>query len=248
MPIRGVLFDIDDTLFDSGSEADSLLAYLRMRGLLDRFGGGAAAVRLWREVRERHYGRFLSGEISFAAQQRERARDFLVRLGASAGAGLSDRECSAWFAGYQAHRHTTRTPFPDAESALKKLAPDFRLGVVSNSSVDHQRRKLDAIGLRSYFGDRLICSDQHGAAKPEASIFLAGCASLGLRPHETAYVGDDYETDAVGARRAGLHGFWLDRVNDGVAAAVDADIRVIQSLNELQAALAALDSESQPER
>lgn len=199
MPIRGVLFDVDDTLFDSGSEAGSVLAYLRTQGLADQVPDSAAALGLWREVRERHYARFLAGELTFAGQQRERARELLTRLGAHAD--LSDQEASAWFAGYQAHRHATRAAFPDAEPALQVLAPDFRLGVVSNSSADHQRRKLESIGLLPYFGDRIVCSDPHGAAKPAASIFLTGCAVLGLRPHEVAYIGDDYETDARG--RAG---------------------------------------------
>ncbi|WP_246039642.1 HAD family hydrolase [Glycomyces buryatensis] len=164
-------------------------------------------------------------------------------MGASTKAGLSDQEASAWFAGYQAHRHASQAPFPDAEPTLKKLAPDFRLGVVSNSSADHQRHKLDTIGLLSYFGDRLICSDQHGAPKPAASIFLAGCTTLGLQPHEVAYIGDKYDTDAIGAHQAGLHGFWLDRANDNATTTVNADIRVIHSLNELQDILTARNSE-----
>ena len=239
MPILGVLFDVDDTLFDSGSEAASLLAFLRMHDLSDRFPDDAAAIALWRAIRERHYARFLNGELAFAEQQRERARELLVHIGAATHAGLSDEEASAWFAAYQAHRHATRAPFPDAEPALSKLAPDFRLGVVSNSSADHQRRKLDAIGLLAYFEDRLICSAEHGAAKPAASIFLAGCDSLGLQPHEVAYIGDNYETDAIGAHRAGLRGFWLDRTNGKSATAINADIRVIRSLDELPALLAA---------
>ncbi|MCD0443108.1 HAD family hydrolase [Glycomyces sp. A-F 0318] len=245
MPIRGVLFDVDDTLFDSGSEADSVLAYLRMQGMLDRFPDGAAALGLWRELKERHYARFLNGELTFAAQQRERARELLARIGASAQGGPSDREAAAWFAGYQAHRHASRAPFPDAEPALRALAPGFRLGVVSNSAAGHQRRKLEAIGLLAYFGDRLVCSEQHGAAKPAASIFLAGCAALGLPPHEVAYVGDQYETDALGARRAGLRGFWLDRAGGGSAA--DAGIGVVHSLEDLRATLATPDPKARLE-
>lgn len=236
MPIRGVLFDVDDTLFDSGSEAASVLEYLRMQGLLDRFPGHAEALGLWRELKERHYARFLNGEIGFAEQQLERTRELLTRIGASAGP--SDERAAEWFAGYQAHRHATRAPFPDAEPVLGRLAIDFRLGAVSNSSTDHQRRKLDAIGLLAYFGERLICSDRHGAAKPAASIFLAGCTSLGLPPHEVAYVGDNCETDAMGAHRAGLHGIWLDRANDDATTAVSAGINVIHSLGELPAILA----------
>ena len=34
---------------------------------------------------------------------------------------------------------------------------------------------------------------------------------LSLAPHEVAYVGDHYTTDAVGAHAAGLRAYWLNR-------------------------------------
>lgn len=240
MPILGVLFDIDDTLFDySGSEAAGVLAHLQEQGLLDRFADSAAALKLWREVMERHYARFLKGELTFTGQQRERTREFLARIGAGIRADLSDEGTAAWFDGYRAHRDAAWAAFPDAEPVLRRLAPDYRLGIVSNSSAEHQHRKLDAIGLLPYFGNSITCSEQHGAAKPAPSIFLAGCTSLGLQPNEVAYVGDKYETDAVGSHRAGLHAYWLDRANVNATTAVSTGIRVIDSLDELPATLGA---------
>ncbi|MFJ2188967.1 HAD-IA family hydrolase [Kitasatospora sp. NPDC087861] len=46
----------------------------------------------------------------------------------------------------------------------------------------------------------LVCSDQHGEAKPAPGVFRAGCAALDLAPHEVAHVGDKYTLDAEGAR------------------------------------------------
>ncbi|MFF5108263.1 HAD family hydrolase [Streptosporangium sp. NPDC000509] len=238
MPIQGVLFDVDDTLFDySTSEEVGVLTHLRAEGLLERFPDSTTALALWRDVMERQYARFLNGELTFTEQQLERTREFLSHLGQITHAGLSDQEASAWFAGYQVHRRAAWAAFPDAEPVLKKLAPDYRLGVVSNSSADHQRHKLDVLGLLPYFGDTLVCSEQHGAAKPASSIFVAGCTSLGLQPHEVAYVGDKYALDAVGAHEAGLHAYWLDRANISARTAVGSGIRVIRSLDELPAAL-----------
>lgn len=150
---------------------------------------------------------------------------------------MSDHEASAWSAEYEAHRNAAWAAFPDAEPVLRKLARDYRLGIVSNSSVDHQRGKLHAIGLLPYFSTALVCSDQHGAAKPAPSIFLAGCASLGLQPHEVAYVGDKYTLDAVGAHDAGLHPYWLDRANTNSGQGTTDGIRVSHSLVELPPAL-----------
>lgn len=232
MPIRGVLFDMDDTLFDfSGSEAAGVLAHLRAEGLLDRFEDAEAALELWRTVTEAEYARFLAGEFTFTGQQRERTRKFLARIGVAAASDMSDAAATAWFSGYRAERDAVAAAFPDADPVLDKLAPGFRLGIVSNASLDVQRRKLGAIGLLPYFGDAIVCSEQHGVAKPAASIFHAGCALLGLEPHEVAYIGDNYALDAIGARDAGLAAYWLDRARTGMV--VEPGIRVVHSLDEL---------------
>ncbi|WP_107073088.1 HAD family hydrolase [Streptomyces rubellomurinus] len=238
LPIRGVLFDVDDTLFDySGSEEAGILAHLDELGLLARLPGPQAAVDLWRTVMEAQYARFLAGELTFRGQQGERTRQFLARLGEPGAERLSDEAAAAWFAGYAAHRDAARAAFPDAAPALAGLPPHLRLGVVSNSSADHQRDKLRAIGLLDRVGAVLVCSDQHGEPKPAPSIFHAGCAGLGLAPHEVAYVGDNYALDAEGARDAGLHAFWLDRTASG--APVGEGIRVLHSLDGLARALTA---------
>ncbi|MEU9048090.1 MULTISPECIES: HAD family hydrolase [unclassified Kitasatospora] len=243
MPIRGVLFDVDDTLFDySGSEETGILAHLRDLGLLGRFPAPAAAVALWRGVMEEQYARFLAGELTFAGQQYERTRQFLARLGEDDAEHLSDERAAAWFAGYAAHRDAAWAAFPDAAPVLAALAPAYRLGIVSNSSAGHQRGKLRAVGLLGHFDDAvLVCSDEHGEAKPAPGIFRAGCARLGLAPHEVAYVGDKYDLDALGARDAGLHAFWLDRSADG--APVADGVHVLHSLEALPAALGAAPSE-----
>jgi putative hydrolase of the HAD superfamily len=235
MPIKGVLFDIDDTLFDaSASQGIAVLAHLRAERLLDRFADTATALELWRTVMDAEYARFLAGELTFAEQRQARARSFMARIGEATA--LSDEDAAAWFARFQNHRHAVRAPFPDADPVLGKLKSAFRLGIVSNSELDHQRGKLEQIGLLRYFGDAVICSAQHGVAKPAASIFHAGCAALGLEPGEVAYIGDNYTLDAVGARDAGLAAFWLDRARSGKA--VELGVRVVHSLDELPDALA----------
>ncbi|MFD5435442.1 HAD family hydrolase [Kitasatospora sp. NPDC127067] len=237
MPIRGVIFDVDDTLFDySGSEQAGILAHLHHLGLLHRVPDPQSAVTLWREVMQEQYARFLAGELTFAGQQRERARQFLARLGEDT-ATMPDGTAAAWFAGYTAHRNAAWTAFPDAAPTLAALAPTHRLGIVSNAPIDQQRPKLHATGLLHHFDDTaLVGSDRPGEAKPDPAIFWTGCARLGLPPHEVAYVGDNYDLDALGARNAGLHPFWLDRTATRTAP-VDDGIHVLHTLTALPAAL-----------
>ncbi|WP_280339548.1 HAD family hydrolase [Nocardia neocaledoniensis] len=236
MPIRGVLFDVDDTLFDySASDAAGLLAQLRQEGMLDRFPDPAAAVDLWCGITETEYPRFVRGELSFTGQRLARARAFLSHVWRTDPVAIPEAEAIAWFEGYTAHRRAAWAAFPDAAPLLETLAPAFRLGIVSNAAVPAQRRKLEAVGLLSYFGDRLVCSEEHGAGKPDASIFHAGCALLELDPGEVAYVGDRYTIDAIGAQDAGLHACWLDRANLRGRTGIRPGIHVIGSLTELPA-------------
>ncbi|WP_432094297.1 HAD family hydrolase [Streptomyces sp. bgisy100] len=210
MAIRAVLWDIDDTLFDyTGSDRTGVLRHLAAEGLLTARESEEDALRLWGEAMESAFGRFLAGELGFPEHRRERARGFL-------GEPLSDDEADAWFGRYIAHYEAAWTLFPDTLPALDALADGYRHGVLSNSSLPNQDRKLRILGLRDRF-EVLLCADELGCAKPAAEAFLAGCDALGLPPEQVAYVGDRADVDARGATEAGLLGIWLDRADTGDA-------------------------------
>ncbi|THA24332.1 HAD family hydrolase [Streptomyces sp. RKND-216] len=222
MPIRAVLWDVNDTLFDyTGSDDAAALAHIEAEGLLSRHASPEAALARWRAVMEEQYARFTSGEIAFLDHRRERARQFL-------GARLSDEDADAWFGRYVTRYEAAWTLFPDTVAALDALARSHRHGVLSNSSVRNQDRKLTRLGIRDRF-EVLLCSDRLGVAKPDAAAFLAGCAALDLPPHEVAYVGDRLDLDAEAAVAAGLTGVWPDR-NGGSAAAFSPRISVLTDL------------------
>ncbi|MDX2703738.1 HAD family hydrolase [Streptomyces sp. PA03-6a] len=228
MPIRAVLWDIDDTIFDySGAERAGALRHLEAEGLLGAFGGEERALRTWREVMEAHYTRFLTGELTFAEHRRERVRALL-------GPAVGDAAADAWFAAYYVHFEAAWAVFPDVVPALEALTPGYRHGLLSNSSTAHQERKLTRLGLRDRF-ECLVCSQELGHAKPAPEAFLGACQALGLPPAEVAYVGDKADTDARGADAAGLYGVWLDRTGSVTAP----DLRRITGLAELPALLAA---------
>lgn len=223
--VEAVLWDVDDTIFDfSGSDRRGILRHFRAEGL----PCDEAAFARWCEVRDLEYGRFLSGELSYEQQRRERVRRFL-------GRPLTDPEADAWFGRYLALFEAAWTAFPDAAPVLDALP--YRQGILSNSSTVHQEHRLMALGLRHHF-EVLLCSDRLGCAKPDPSAFLAACSALDLPPAQVAYVGDRLDLDALGARDAGLHGIWLDR--SGSAAPLPDGVHRISSLTELPALLETL--------
>ncbi|MFV0127587.1 HAD family hydrolase [Streptomyces sp. HMX112] len=207
-PIRAVLWDIDDTIFDYASaDRAGMLNHLRAEGLADGHDSVGRALDRWKELTALHWRRFEAGGIRFEDQRRDRVRDFL-------GQALSDAEADAWFGRYMSHYEAAWALFPDTLPVLDVLAADYRHGALSNSSVHNQERKLRALGVRDRF-EVLLCAAELGVAKPAAAAFHAACRALGLPPGQVAYVGDQPDIDARGAVEAGLTGIWLDRAGLG---------------------------------
>lgn len=230
MPIKAVVWDIDDTLFDyATADAAGMSAHLAAEGLLESHGGSEAALTRWKKVTRRHWARFAAGEVDFQDQRRDRVREFV-------GAPLSDAQADDWFDRYFGHYAAAWSLFPDALPALEALAPHYRQAVLSNSSAVPQSHKLRSLGVHDRF-EALLCAAELGVSKPAAEAFLAVVETLGLAPEEIAYVGDQPEIDARGAHEAGLLGVWLDRCDSGLPA--PEGVHRITSLGQLPALLTA---------
>lgn len=208
MPIKAVVWDIDDTIFDyAAADTAGMRAHLAAEGLLDGFGTVDQALARWRTLTREHWARFEAGEADWEGQRRDRVRGFVGRT-------LADAEADAWFARYLGHYESAWSLFPDTVPALDRLAGTHRHAVLSNSSLHNQDRKLRVLGVRDRF-EAVLCAAELGVAKPEAAAFHAVCEELALEPGEVAYVGDQPDTDARGAVEAGLRGIWLDRADLG---------------------------------
>jgi putative hydrolase of the HAD superfamily len=232
MSIRAVVWDVDDTLFDyTAADRAGMRGHLAAEGLLDSYDSVEQAIVRWREITDRQWARFAAGEATFQGQRRDRVRVFL-------GEELSDAEADAWFQRYIAHYETAWALFPDVLPVLDALAASHRHGVLSNSSIRVQDRKLRVLGVHDRF-EVILCAAELGVSKPEAGAFLAACDALELAPHQVAYVGDHPEIDGRGAADAGLLSVWIDR--EGVHTLGDAPggPRRIASLAELPAVLGA---------
>ncbi|WP_411101713.1 HAD family hydrolase [Streptomyces sp. cmx-4-9] len=230
MPIRAVLWDIDDTLFDyTGADTAGLARQLDTEHLGERYGTPAQALLVWRQATDRHWLRFAAGETTFQGQRLDRVRDFLE------APGMTDAEAGRWFDRYVEHYRAAWALFPDVVPVLDALAARYRHGVLSNSSLANQDPKLRHLGLRERF-EVLVCAAELGVSKPDAAAFLAACEALGLPPGQVAYVGDQPEIDARGARDAGLVAVWLDR--DGTRGAGPEGVHRITGLAGLPELLA----------
>ena len=92
------------------------------------------------------------------------------------------------------------------------LQNGVRIGMVTNGPSGHQRKKIRALGAQRWFDNKdIIISGECGVSKPEVGIFRAAEKQMGLRPEEIIFVGDNYQNDIVGAKRAGWRAIWINK-------------------------------------
>ena len=121
----------------------------------------------------------------------------------------------------------TWTPFPETVRTLRTLrSRGYRLGIISNYS-HRLPTVLRDTGLLPYL-DTLTYSFDVGAEKPDPRIFRSALARADVPAERALHVGDSYEADYLGARRAGLHAVLLCR--RGTAPASCPSIRSLREL------------------
>lgn len=130
------------------------------------------------------------------------------------------------------HRHQqgllwTRAE-PETGAVIRSLHDlGYTVGVISNAD-GRIASFLNHAGLAPLL-DFIIDSAVVGVAKPDPGIFQLACLAAGVAPEQAVHVGDVFEIDVVGARRAGV----LPILFDPADLQQDADCARIRSLTEL---------------
>jgi len=186
-----VLFDIDDTLFDSST----LAKMARMNAI-------KAMIECGLPIRNVQKGYFLLMKIveKYGSNYDEHFDRLLETLGCS----RNPKIIAAGIVAYHDTKLGYIKPDPDVIPTLIALRDKCcRLGIVSNGRSVKQWEKLIRLGLHHFF-DTVIISEDVGSEKPQSKIFKVAIEELGVKPEETVYAGDDLETDVLGANTAGL--------------------------------------------
>lgn len=203
--IRGVLFDLDDTLFDHQRCARAALAELQQ-------AYASLRDRPFEEVEQTHarllesiHAQVLTGALPLDVAREERFRRLFEACG-DAAAGLFARAAAQRYRdGYQRHRRA----IAGAGRLLEAVRGRARVAVVSNNLLAEQRAKLAHCGLDGLI-DALIVSEEAGVAKPDPGIFELALARLGVPARQAVMIGDSWHADIDGARAAGIRAVWFN--------------------------------------
>lgn len=215
MPVRGLIFDLFDTLVDllwenlpsEETPQGRLPASTReMYGALSEFSDAsfetfsAALVEGARGFAESHYAH--DREVTTA----ERFEDLAQRLEVQ-DPRLAERLT-------QIHmgilRGQVRTLEHHAE-ILASLRSTLRVGLCSNFS--HSQTALEVLeagGLDEHL-DAVVISDAVGIRKPRREIFDEALRGLDLPASDVLHVGDSLRADVGGAQACGISTVWITR-------------------------------------
>jgi HAD superfamily hydrolase (TIGR01549 family) len=206
-PARGVLFDLDDTLFDHNFSTNCATAALR---------GCEPALSVWslEELRRRHgelletiHREVIAGRLSIDDARRERFRRLLTDAGAD---GDAVARAGAAAARYREEYQRSCRGVPGAAALLKALkSRGLRVAIVTNNLTTEQEQKIRRCAFGGFI-DALITSESAGIAKPDAAIFAVALSAIGVSAAEAVMVGDAWDTDIAGAIAAGVRPVWFN--------------------------------------
>ncbi len=104
---------------------------------------------------------------------------------------------------------TTAVPFPFTKPTLQTLKnKGYRLGLITNGASEIQRAKIRLLSLESYF-DEIMIPSESGMQKPDPEPFLEMANKLGCKPSELLYAGDNPINDVEASRNAGYTPVWV---------------------------------------
>lgn len=195
--IRGLVFDIDKTLYDhegyARHQADVLIERLAQE-LRSSAELAREEVETWRAAYEREHGVRQSLGNAFAA------------LGVPMETSIEWREQLI-----RPRRFLDRDP--RLRAALEALRESYRTIVVTNNPERVGKATLEALGVDDLFA-HVVGLDTTKRSKPDPEPFLHAARVLGCPPQGLVSVGDRYDVDIAPALGIGMGGVLVDSVCD----------------------------------
>ena len=225
--ITTISFDVDGTLWDfEGLSRDALREVLIQLAKIDPEAAHRLDVERMVALRNQVHDRLLGRVTDIDAVREESMREALRE------AGRPDDALGSYLAQvYFQRRDEIRALFPDVRPALERLAPDYRLGLLSNGN-----SRAAALGICDLVSFEVFAQDHGGTEKPDPRLFDIALRKAGCEAHELLHVGDSAETDVGGALNAGATPVLLDRNGTRLR---DPSVYHIRSLAELPSLLRA---------
>ncbi|HUT82455.1 MAG TPA: TIGR02253 family HAD-type hydrolase [Candidatus Bathyarchaeia archaeon] len=185
-----VLFDLDDTLFNS-TLMSSLARKNAIRAICE------AGVEL---DEEEAYNLLMKIVNEYGSNYNEHFNRFIEELGYE----IHPKLIAAAIVAYHQTKNSLLRPFPGVILTLLALMKSMKIGIISDGLKIKQWEKLTYLGIQHFF-DVVIINDLPSRWKPSDIGYKEAMAKLNLNePSRIIYVGNKIETDIVGANKMGM--------------------------------------------
>ena len=220
MAITCITFDLDDTLWESGSVLAN--AEARLYEWIARTCPDIARTHSYDALAAHRRAH----QASIPGIRHDLTRARILWLESLLGEwGYEADLAEAGFRVFREHRNAV-TLFDGAARALGKLCERYSIGAITNGNADVHR-----IGIGHHF-DFVVTPAEAGAAKPDPAMFELALNAAGAPPGSVVHVGDDPVRDVAGAAALGLRTVWMNPEGRPWPdqARPDAEIRALDAL------------------
>ena len=200
--IKGVVFDLDHTLFDRYGTLRAVLPemYKRMR---DSIPANLS--------QEDFIEGLIAGEKQHIYHGWDYTADRLVEMGIF---NEGTKGADVWRCLFTYCWPLAAVKYPFTEPTLIRLKEmGLKLGIITNGEHDLQWNKLRLLNF-DYLFDEIVISGDVGVQKPETKPFEVMSKKLGIEPQNLLYVGDNPLNDVEGSRKAGYIPVWVKTIGN----------------------------------
>ncbi len=203
-PLRALFFDVDDTLYSStdfaaNARRQAVQSMIRAGLMIDEetvLGELEEVIAEFGSNDDRHYDKLLRRLPKETYPPGSRL--FIITAG---------------IIGYHQYKSRSFFPYEDALEVMRQLhEKKLTLGIISAGIPMKQVEKIIRLNLLSLVDfNHVFITESAGIAKTNPKIFMHACRSLGAKPEECGYVGDNPLVDIDVPHRIGMKTFFSRR-------------------------------------
>lgn len=211
--IEAVVFDVDDTIYDQQQPFRN--AVNRLFPLVSSEDMHDLYIR-FRVHSDENFGKVIAEEWTLEYMRTFRIRQSLKDLDYP---HITEEEALLFQQVYEEELDNI-TMHEEIKKTLDFLKnKNIPMGIITNGPTDHQYKKVKQLQLLDWVDkDNVLISQATGFQKPDPEIFHLAEKEFVMNSQNTLYVGDSFENDVVGSKKAGWRSLWFNHRNRAIPA------------------------------
>jgi len=201
--ITDIFFDLDHTLWDF--ETNSKLAFEKLLKKHQIPVEIDAYITVYEPINHQYWQDYARGLKTKNEVKYKRLTDTFKALGID----VKDALIKILADEYLDFLKKENTLMEGAVEILDYLRNKYRLHILTNGFTEVQTEKMQNSGIAHYF-EHLITSEETGKLKPHPEVFKHALQIAGSFAHKSYMIGDNFQSDVLGARNVGMHAIHYD--------------------------------------